>query len=60
MPADPAEIGIGPTEDLCLRVSAAALVRVLFPHPDTRETFLALERKVLGDRPAVWWQYTPA
>ncbi len=46
MPADPEEIGIGPTEDLCLRVSAAALVRVLFPHPDTREPFLALEQKV--------------
>lgn len=37
--------GIGPTTELCLRVSAGALVRVLFPHPDTGETMLCLERK---------------
>ena len=37
--------GIGPTGELCLRVSAATLVRVLFPHPENGQTMLALERK---------------
>ncbi|HET6594439.1 MAG TPA: hypothetical protein VFG81_02370 [Anaerolineales bacterium] len=39
------EIGIGATEPLSLRVSVAALTRVLFPHPDDNEVMLALERK---------------
>lgn len=37
--------GVGPTPDLCLRVSAAALARVTFAHPATGEMMLALERK---------------
>lgn len=45
MPADPDDIAIGPTEDLRLRVSAATLVRVTFPHPDSGAAMLALERK---------------
>lgn len=39
------EIGVGPTETLSLRVSAAALVRVTFEHPATGALMLALERK---------------
>ena len=39
------EIGVGATENLNLRVSAAALVRVLFEHPRDGEFVLALERK---------------
>jgi hypothetical protein len=34
-----------PTESLSLRVSVATLVRVVFDHPHTDETLLALERK---------------
>lgn len=37
--------GVGPTPELCLRVSAAALARVTFAHPHTGDTYLALERK---------------
>ena len=37
--------GIGATEVLSLRVSVAALVRVLFKHPEDGTTMLALERK---------------
>jgi hypothetical protein len=40
-----AEIGVGATEDLSLRVSVAALVRVLFKHPKDGDLMLALERK---------------
>lgn len=36
-------IGIGPTETLTARVSAAALLRLLFRHPETRQWMLALE-----------------
>ena len=36
---------IGPTQELSLRVSIAALVRVLFEHPSTGEWMLALEHK---------------
>jgi hypothetical protein len=39
------EISIGATEELSLRVSVAALARVLFPHPDDGNLMLALERK---------------
>jgi hypothetical protein len=39
------EIGIGATGEFSLRVSVAALVRVLFIHPDHDELMLALERK---------------
>jgi hypothetical protein len=39
------EIDIGATDALSLRVSVAALVRVLFEHPDDRDLMLALERK---------------
>ena len=36
---------MGPSAELRLRVSAAALVRVTFAHPRDRSTMLALERK---------------
>jgi len=39
------EIGVGATEDLSLRVSVGALVRVLFENPRDGELMLALERK---------------
>jgi hypothetical protein len=39
------EPGIGATDELNLRVSVAALVQVLFKHPDSGEQMLALERK---------------
>ena len=39
------EIGVGPTEDLSLRVSVATLVRVLFENRDDGDLMLALERK---------------
>jgi hypothetical protein len=39
------EVGIGATDELSLRVSVAALVRVLFEHPKGDELMLALERK---------------
>lgn len=39
------EIGVGATDELSLRVSVAALVRVLFAHPDDGKLMLALERK---------------
>jgi hypothetical protein len=45
MPINLEDIGTGPTEELCLRVSAATLVRVVFPHPAAGQTMLALERK---------------
>lgn len=38
------EIGVGPTERLSLRVSVAALCRVLFLDPEAGRTMLALER----------------
>ncbi len=38
-------IGIGATDELSLRVSVAALVRVLFVHPGDGTLMLALERK---------------
>ena len=38
-------MGIGATDELSLRVSVAALVRVLFTHPDDGKLMLALERK---------------
>ena len=38
-------IGIGATDELSLRVSVGALVRVLFEHPIDGEWMLALERK---------------
>jgi hypothetical protein len=39
------EIGVGPTEDLNLRVSVATLVRVLFENRNDGDLMLALERK---------------
>jgi hypothetical protein len=39
------EIGVGATQDLSLRVSAATLVRVLFENPGDGNLMLALERK---------------
>jgi len=45
MRAQSGEIGVGPTEALCLRVSVAALARVVFPHPESGQNLLALERK---------------
>lgn len=39
------EVGIGATDELSLRVSVAALVRVLFEHPNDGTLMLALERK---------------
>lgn len=36
---------IGPTDELRLRVSVAALARVLFTHPSDKATMLALEHK---------------
>jgi hypothetical protein len=39
------EIGVGPSAELRLRVSAAALVRVTFTHPENGREMLALERK---------------
>jgi hypothetical protein len=38
------EIGVGPTAELSLRVSVAALVRVLFDSPEDGRGMLALER----------------
>jgi hypothetical protein len=38
-------IGIGPTDELSLRVSVATLVRVLFEDPQSGELMRALERK---------------
>jgi hypothetical protein len=45
------EVGIGATDELNLRVSVAALVRVLFEHPKEGKLMLALERKatLLGE-----------
>jgi hypothetical protein len=45
------EIGVGATEDLSLRVSAATYNRVIFPHPQNGTLMLALERKatILND-----------
>ena len=45
MKANHDEIGVGATNDLSLRVSVAALVRVLFENPKDGELMLALERK---------------
>jgi hypothetical protein len=39
------EIDIGATDELSLRISVGALVRVLFEHPDDGKWMLALERK---------------
>jgi hypothetical protein len=43
--AKPDEIAVGPTEALSLRVSAAALARVVFTHPENDLRMLALEHK---------------
>lgn len=45
--------GVGATETLCLRVSVAVLVRVLFHHPDSGERMLALERRFSLERGAM-------
>lgn len=45
MNPNPGEFGVGPTQDLSLRVSVATLVRVLFEKPRDGELMLALERK---------------
>jgi hypothetical protein len=44
------EIGIGATEELSLRVSVAALVRVLFEDPQAGGLMLALERRATLQR----------
>jgi hypothetical protein len=48
-----AEVGIGATDELRLRVSVASLVRVLLNHPQDNRTILALERRATlrEDRP---------
>jgi hypothetical protein len=40
-----ADLGVGPTPDLSLRVSVATLVRVVFSHPLNGMSMLALEQK---------------
>ena len=42
---DHSDPGIGATNELSLRVSVAALVRVLFEHPQSGDLLLALERR---------------
>jgi hypothetical protein len=42
---NPDEFGVGPTQELSLRVSVATLVRVLFEDPRDGRFMLALERK---------------
>jgi hypothetical protein len=44
MKTDPPHIGVGATEELSLRVSVGALVRLLFDSPEDGRTMLALER----------------
>jgi len=39
----------GPTEELCLRVSVAVLVRILLNDPETNDQLLVLERKATFD-----------
>lgn len=55
--------GVGPTSKLSLRVSAATLARILFPHPNTGVTTLALEHKATvhheGHQPQVVVQAQP-
>lgn len=57
MKPDQLEIGVGATEELSLRVSVAALVRVLFDSPADGQTMLALERtatlREIAGRPEV-------
>ena len=43
-------IGIGRTDELTLRVSAASLARVVFDHPDESTRMLALEHKAYVSR----------
>lgn len=54
---------VGPTPELSLRVSAASLARVLFPHPEDGSTMLALEHKATvlrrGSEPRVKVQAQP-
>jgi hypothetical protein len=38
------EIGIGPTEQMSLRISCAVLMRLCFEHPTTGQSLLVLER----------------
>jgi hypothetical protein len=38
------DVGVGPTEELSLRVSVAALAKVVFDHPHQKHPMLALER----------------
>jgi hypothetical protein len=45
------DIGVGPSDELSLRVSAAALARVVFFHPDDGIRMLALEHKATVARP---------
>ncbi len=39
------QIGVGPTQELSLRVSVATLARIVFPHPKNGIPMLALEHK---------------
>lgn len=43
--------GVGPTEELSLRVSAATLARVIFPSPEDGGQMLALEHKATLPKP---------
>lgn len=45
MGTEPDDIGVGATDELSLRVSAAALARVVFTHPQDGTRMLALEHK---------------
>ena len=44
--ADDYKIGIGKTAELSLRVSVAALARIIFKHPREKKTWITLERTV--------------
>lgn len=46
----PKGIGIGQTDELSLRVSAASLARVVFDHPEESARMLALEHKAFVSR----------
>ncbi len=45
------DIAVGPSDDMSLRVSAAALAAVVFAHPDDGTRMLALEHKATVARP---------
>ncbi|MGD2162329.1 MAG: hypothetical protein PVH60_11095 [Anaerolineales bacterium] len=57
------EHAVGPTPQLTLRVSAATLSRVIFPHPDDNTHMLALEHKATiydaDDKPVAFVRAQP-